>query len=421
MTNVVNEVFDAYQKNSFATSLDEISRNHGVCIEIYSYNQYTYLSSDYGRGCMGDGDLFSLNQYKRQFIESKEKVQGYIFSNPKFQNKSYMYALKLKQSEYAFINVSLVPLDSSISILKKQFIYVSVVVLVLSLMIAYFISKKISRPIEKMNKSAALLAQGDYDVTFTTNVDISEIQTLSNTLNQAKEELSKTEALRREFMANVSHDLKTPLTMIRAYAEMVRDLTYKNKEKREENLNVIMKEADRLNILVNDILELTKIQSGTQPLNLSSFELDLFLKNILKQYQIYETQQHYQISYTGIENVFVCADVKRMEQVLYNLINNAINYTGDDKKISVVVTEEDEFYRISVNDTGKGIKEEEIPHIWDRYYKVDKNYSRVAVGTGVGLSIVKSILEQHQFPYGVISKKNSGSNFYFLIKKEKVR
>lgn len=418
LTTVVNEVFSAYAKDDFVSSLDKISRDYGVCIEVYSYNQYTYLSNDYGRGCMGDGNLFSLNQYKREFIESNKSVQGYIFSNPKFDNKSYMYALKLNTSEYAFINVSLVPLDSTINILKKQFIYVSMVVLVLSLTIAYFISKKISKPIEKMNKSAKLLAKGNYDITFSTNVDIAEIQELSNTLNQAKDELSKTEALRREFMANVSHDLKTPLTMIRAYAEMVRDLTYKNKQKRDENLNVIIKEADRLNILVNDILELTKIQSKTQPLEMATFELNEFIKGILKQYRIYEEQQEFQFIYSGVENAVVKADLKRIEQVIYNLINNAINYTGKDKKISIIVTDEDPYYRISVKDTGKGIKEEDIPHIWDKYYKVDKNYSRVSIGTGIGLSIVKSILEQHQFPYGVISKRGKGTSFYFLIKKD---
>lgn len=419
ITKVVSNIFDSYNSDTetFKSQLDSLSRNYGVCIEVYSNNEYTYLSNDYSRGCMGDGNPYVLNEYKKHFIISNQSSQGYILENPKFHNKTFMYALKLDDAVYSFVNVSLEPLDSSVSVLKQQFVFVSFVVLLLSLLIAYFISKRLSRPIEKMNHSAKLLSAGNYDVTFTTNESIAEIKGLSDTLNLMKDEMSKTEALRREFMANVSHDLKTPLTMIKAYAEMVRDLTYKDKKKREDNLNVIIKEADRLNGLVNDILDLSTIQSGVQSLQLELFDLDKFMKDILNQYKIYSEQYDYNFQYKGLV-VDIKADKKRLEQVIYNLLNNAINYTGDDKTVKLIVEEESDSYKVSIIDTGKGIDKEEIPHIWDKYYKVDKNYARMTIGTGVGLSIVKNILEQHQFVYGVDSIKKKGSTFYFKIPKK---
>src|SRR5699024_6112308 len=149
-----------------------------------------------------------------------------------------------------FVNASLEPLDNTILILSNQLIIVSIIVIVLALIIGYFISKRISKPIEKMNKNAKQLANGNYEFTFDNTSNIYEIDELANTLNYAKEELEQTDELRKDLLANVSHDLKTPLTMIKGYAEMIRDLNSDNAEKRTENLNVIIEESERLNILV---------------------------------------------------------------------------------------------------------------------------------------------------------------------------
>ena len=154
---------------------------------------------------------------------------------------------------------SINPIDSTVTILKNQFLTVSIVILLLSFVVGFFISQKLSKPITTLSKSAKKVAKGDYKEEFKSDSNISEIQELTTSLNYAKDELSKTNELRRELLANVSHDLKTPLTMIKAYAEMVRDITYKDDEKREENLNVITSEVDRLNLLVSDILDLSLI------------------------------------------------------------------------------------------------------------------------------------------------------------------
>ena len=237
------------------------------------------------------------------------------------------------------------------------------------------------------------------------------------TLSNAAKELEKTETLRREFLANVGHDLKTPLTMIKAYAEMVRDVSYKDDKKRTDNLNIIIEETDRLNILVNDILDLSKLQANTVKLEFEEFDLDSLIKSIIKRFDIFISKEGYTITYSGVDNAMVNADKKRVEQVLYNLINNAIQYTGDNKLVMVRLSIKDNNYLIEVEDTGKGIDKEELNNIWDKYYKIDKSHKRNTVGSGIGLSIVKSVCINHKFNYGVNSIKKKGSTFWIEIPK----
>ena len=213
-------------------------------------------------------------------------------------------------------------------------------------------------------------------------------------------------------MANVTHDLKTPLTMIKAYAEMIRDLHGDNKKKREKNLNVIIEETDRLNLLVNDVLDLSKFNAGTTKLEKEDFNLDELIKEILNRYQIYIDKDGYSIEYESDGETIINADRARISQVIYNLINNALNYTGNDKKVFIKLKNG----KVEITDTGKGIKKEDIDLIWDKYYKVDKTYSRMQIGSGIGLSIVKNILELHEYKYGVDSKVGHGTTFYFYTK-----
>ena len=267
-----------------------------------------------------------------------------------------------------------------------------------------------------MTEESKKLANGNYDVKFKQS-SIEEINELAQTLNKASSELAKTENLRRELLANVSHDLKTPLTLIRANAEMVKDITYKNEEKRNANLDVIIKETERLNLLVEDILDLSKVKSETMKLELTFINLNDLIKSILTRYEVLKDKDNYKINFEYKKDYMIKADKKRLEQVIYNLINNAINYTGDNKIVNIRLTDNKKFVRLEVIDTGNGINEEDLKYIWDKYYKVDKKYKRVTYGTGLGLSIVKNILELHKFKYGV-KTSNKGTNFYFDIPKK---
>jgi signal transduction histidine kinase len=326
--------------------------------------------------------------------------------------------MKLDDDYYAIINASLEPLNSTIKILAGQLIYVTIIVFVLSFLIAYFVSKYISKPIVNLTKTAKEMAKGNHDIEFKTTGEIKEIDSLADTLNTANKELEHTDLLRRELMANVSHDLKTPLTMIKAYAEMVRDLTFDNKEKRNSNLNTIIDETDRLNLLVNDMLELSKMQSNVIELNLEKFDLNETIETVVNRFSYLEELDKYKFEYKGIKKAYILADKKKIEQVIYNLISNATNYVGEDKKVIVKLQEFEDVYHVEVIDHGKGIDKEDLNLIWDKYYRVDKKHKRNTIGTGLGLSIVKNIFIMHNIDYGVFSKKGKGTTFYFNVKKE---
>ena len=410
----IETITTTYNEDNYEEILGNISYDRGVCIELIKNNKLVYISNLYNKGCMAN--IEGNYDYKSDFIKNDNTSARYTLKNPKFNNKTLVLGLKINTNTHLFVSASLEPIDATVRILRSQLFYITLLVIILSLVVSYFISRKISKPIIKMKNKAHEMATGNYNVTFEKS-DIEEINELSKTLNYACSELVKTEDLRRELMSNVSHDLKTPLTMIKAYAELIRDVTHNNEEKMNKNLNTIIEEADRLNILVNDILELSKMKSNSTPLEIEEFDLNELIKKIITRYDIYIEKENYKIEYKEQKNIIIKADKKRMEQVIYNLINNAINYTGDDKKVFIRIKQDKHKLRVEIKDTGKGIEKKDLEYIWDKYYKVDKTHSRVQIGSGIGLSIVKNILISHKFEYGVESKINKGTTFYFIIQK----
>ena len=418
MSHIADRIVSSYNSEDAVSVLDQISYERGVCVEIVTTDETSYSSNGIDRGCtLNEKNNIETVLYKRKFIRSGEKRVQYIYTNPIFHNKTILYGVKLESDTYAFIMASLEPLGATTSILASQLVYVTIGVLLLSFVIAYFISKNISKPIVQMSRSAKRMGNGNLNVHFDTNSSIEEINELAVTLNKMNAELVKTDELRRDLMANVSHDLKTPLTMIKAYAEMIRDLD-QQKEKKDAHLNVIIEEADRLNVLVNDILNLSKLQSNIEELNMEEFDLTECINTILKRYDILREKEGYQFIFKQTKPLMIQADRAKMEQVIYNLINNAINYTGKDNKVTIKVKESKDSIRVQIIDTGKGIKEEDLDVIWDRYYKSSKKHKRNAFGTGLGLSIVKNVLEHHHFNYGVTSKINKGTTFFFDVPKQ---
>lgn len=416
---IVNKIEKSYNTDEFEEVLDSITYHEGVCLEVIYNNSEIYSSNSINRGCIGTqtNDIKYL-QYKQSLIDNGGK-KVYKFTNNKLGNKIIMNGIKLDDNYYVIVNAPIQPLNSTISILAGQLVYVTIIVFILSFVIAYFISRHVAEPIIILNNTAKEMAKGDHNIIFKTDSDIQELNSLAQTLNVANKELGKTEELRRELMANVSHDLKTPLTMIKAYAEMVRDLTYKNKEKRNSNLNTIIEETDRLNLLVNDTLELSRLQSNTMELKYEKFDLNDTIKTVVDRFSYLEETKNYKFIYNGIKNAMVNADKIKIEQVIYNLIGNATNYVLDDKTVIINLKSREDKYLVEIIDHGKGIDKKELNLIWDKYYRVDKKHKRNTIGTGLGLSIVKNIFIMHGLEYGVKSKKDKGTTFYFKIKKEK--
>ena len=413
--NYMNELVEkiiSIDNTNVIESMDDITLDNNICLEYMDYYGNTYYYNNKISSCLlGHNKIIDKELIK--FKQSGEETSFEKILNPINNSVSLLYGIK-KGNGYIFLFTSLEDIGTTTSLIKNQLIYVTLLAILFSIVIAMFLSRRIAKPISDMTKNAKILADGNYDVEFTTT-GIKEIDELANTLNYLEQEVSKTDEYRRDLMANVSHDLKTPLTMIKAYAEMIRDITLDNKEKTKENLNVIIDETDRLNILVNDILELSKLQNNQETLNIEKFDIVELISDILKRYQIIKETENYNLILESPQSIIVKADKKRISQVIYNLINNAINYTGDDLKVTIRITENQKDCKIEITDTGKGIDEKDLPNIWNRYYKKEKNHKRNVVGTGLGLSIVKNILEQHNFKYGVNSIKNKGTTFYFQI------
>ena len=258
MKDIGNYVLELYNKNSDDIYYNALSYDNNVCIEIVTDGEMKYSSEAMNRGCLYYANDENIIDYKEQFTSSNKETATYTINNPQLNNKTIIYAVKINENTNAYINASLEPMDRSIIILKQELIYVTIIVYLTSFIVALYISRNISKPIIDMSKGAKKIAEGNYDSPICTDTKIEEIEELAEALNLARIEMGKTDELRRDLMANVSHDLKTPLTMIRAYAEMTRDLDNESADKKKENLNIIIEEADRLNILVNDILELSK-------------------------------------------------------------------------------------------------------------------------------------------------------------------
>ncbi len=303
------------------------------------------------------------------------------------------------------------PMTSTVKTLKVQLIIQSLLILIIAAIIAVKMSKKISRPITEINESAKKLAAGNYDTEFSGG-NYLEISQLSDTLNHTAKELKQADSLKRELIANTSHDLRTPLTMIIGYAEVMRDLPGENTP---ENVQVIIDEATRLTNLVNDMLDLSKLQSGSETLSFSEFSITFLTKSIIGRMNKLNEKDGFVFNFKPDRDVFVNADKTKITQVIYNFLINAVNYSEESREVLITQTVSAGVVRLEFTDYGKGIPKDKLPNIWDRYYKIDSVHKRTQSGSGIGLSIVKSVLELHKAKYGVVSNTGGGSTFWFEL------
>lgn len=360
-------------------------------------------------------DRLSWVDLAQIYMETDSRGGKYLYSqngnDGQPENMIYVSTFTEKggDNRLLILDTSIVPVESTVDTLKIQLWYLTIVMILLGLGLAILIARRISAPIRQINESAKTLATGEYQIEFE-DKGFREIAELGNTLRYAASELSKVEQLRRDLIANVSHDLRTPLTMIAGYSEVMRDIPGENTP---ENVQIIIDETHRLTTLVNDMLDLSKLQAQAIPLERSVFNLTESIREIMTRY---DKMADFRFSFEANEEVYVNADELKISQVVYNLVNNAINYTGADKTIRVRQKVRDGVVRIEVIDSGEGIPADKLKDIWERYYKVDKSHKRAQVGSGLGLSIVKSILDLHGGMYGVQSEVGKGSVFWFELK-----
>ena len=303
------------------------------------------------------------------------------------------------------------PVEATISTLRFQLYIIVAIMVLFSVALAIIIARRIAKPIEELSAGAKALANGNY-VTHFDGHGFLEITELSDTLNTAADELAKVENLRRELMANVSHDLRTPLALIYGYAEMMHDFPA---EVTPQQTQTIMDEAKRLTGLVNDVLDVSRLETGRMELNLSAYNLTESLRGTTMRTAELVKNDGYDIRFESGCDAFVRADEIKITQAFYNLLVNAVHYSTADKTIVVCQSIADGRVKVAVIDSGEGIAPEDIPYIWQRYYKVDKQHRRAVAGTGLGLSIVKKIVELHSGACGVDSQPGKGSTFWFEL------
>lgn len=409
--------------------VSEVSGQNELCVRIIGLNQQDLLAKQDNLGCSLSSITYNdlNNFYENAINHNGTYLHSQNLSTIREGVNWFKYGFNNKEQEIIYVqmtqdgsnnevmillNARISPINTTGETIRAQLIYIFMIVILASLVLVVIMSKRIVNPIMAMNNSAKLLAKGEFDLQFKGKGYL-EITELNDSLNKACIELNKVENYRKELIANVSHDLRTPLTMISGYSEVMRDIPGENSP---ENIQIIIDEAKRLSNLVNDLMALSKFQGEGQSLNLTQTNLTYSIKKILQRYTKLKEQEGYQLSFEFDQEVSLMMDEAKIEQVLYNLINNAINYTGDDLKITIKQIVSEDTVRIEVIDTGIGIESDQLELIFDRYYKSNQMHKRAVVGTGLGLSIVKSILQLHNAKYGVESILNEGSTFWFEMK-----
>ncbi len=302
-------------------------------------------------------------------------------------------------------------IPQAVNVLRQMLLPLSLLLIVVSMLLAWVFSHWFTRPVIRLSAAAKEMAKGNYDVQVNDAGD-DEIAELSHEFNIMAQEVKRSSEMQKEILANVSHDLRTPLTLIKGYAETVRDLTGDNPEKRTEQLNVIVDETDRLGALVGSVLELTRVASGNEKNERVRFDLTELCEEVAYRYEMSAQQMQYNFVFSGEERCEILADPAQVERALHNLLGNALKHVGEDGYIGFSVARtKHSTARVEITDHGSGIPEQELPQIFERYYRSRNNEGKP--GTGLGLSITKALFEANEFKYGVDSEVGKGSVFWF--------
>lgn len=395
--------------------VDEKVMTNEICIGLYSKDvdqDHFYISGM--RGC--SLDRLSMNQIDeiQDYIDKDRSYLGTL--EQKFPDDILMvYGKSVDFDDYEILVLAatrIVPLNATTNTIKRQYILIASIIIAMTIILALIVSRYLVKPIRQISEEAVNLDKGTYDKDHIKTYS-REYDDLNLTLGDANTRINESDRFKKELIGNVSHDLKTPLTMIVGYGELIRDF---KEENNENNINVIIDEANRLSYLVNDLIDMSKINSSGYELNREDISINKLIEEVYRQYQGYLKQNKIDFKLELAEDQTVNVDVRRIKQVLYNFINNANNYNSKDNKQITIKTEiADKDIKISVIDNGDGIEQKDIRHIFDRYYKVDKEHKRQSVGSGIGLSLNREILEAHGFVYGVDSKLGEYSDFYFYV------
>ncbi|UDV99830.1 HAMP domain-containing histidine kinase [Bacillus cereus] len=367
------------------------------------------------------------NQLSTFILDGGENIKNSIFVKPIIENG--------RITEYAFAIASLQPVNEAMLVLKDYYVYALIIVFLVIILLSFYYSKIIVKPLIKINRVTKKMANFDFSEKLPVTAD-DEIGGLSGSINtlsvnlkdridrlnvantklqQDIERERQLEKTRKEFISGVSHELKTPLSVIRSFAEGIKDGVSKDTS---YYTDVILEETENMNRLIVEMLELAKLESGTYKLDMTTFSIGELTQQVYTKLLFSMEEKHLQVNIDADPSILVKANRSRIEQVVVNLLSNAIRYTPEGEKIQVSIKEAEDTVKVEIENTGNPIPEESLEKIWDRFYRLDASRSRHTGGTGLGLSIVKNILDLHHAEYGVYNTTNSVV-FYFNLQKVK--
>ncbi len=387
--------------------------------------------------CFFNRESIEKNQHPR-IIKEENNYTMHIVEDPRMGTDFVEMWGVLNNGNLFLIRSPMESIQESVRISNRFLLYSGMLVIVLGSFILDIMANRISRPILRLANISEKMTHLDFDAKYdgsgaaeveilgkninelseTLESTISELKTANNELQRDIEKKEKVDEMRREFLSNVSHELKTPIALIQGYAEGLKEGINDDLESREFYCDVIMDEASKMNIMVKKLLTLNQLEAGNNMVAMERFDLVMLVKNYLLSADILIRQSAAKVRLGAEEKVYVWADEFKVEEVFMNYFTNALHHLSGDKIIDVKITEQEETVRLSVFNTGDPIPEESLPHLWEKFYKVDKARCREYGGSGIGLSIVKAVMESLHQPYGVVNYDN-GVEFWIELEKAK--
>ncbi|PKM45975.1 MAG: two-component sensor histidine kinase [Firmicutes bacterium HGW-Firmicutes-8] len=439
-----NMIEGMYKGNpeSISFELESIERNKGINISLYGLdNQMKYYSSlrvfDMGnrrRAAEGPAFMRPILSIMRGLSKGNFIIDVNI--DPRLKTEFLILTARLSNGDILILSSALAAISESTAIANRFFLFTGLITIVLGGLAVFLYTRRFTKPILDLNDIAQRMSKLDFSTKYPvqTKDEIGQlgdsINSLSDQLDHAitdltqandnlKEDIERErriDKMRKEFISNVSHELKTPIALIQGYSEGLKLNVNEDEENRNFYCDVIMDETDKMNRLVSDLLDLSQIESGNLKIEKSVFDMSSMVEHLLDKYRPILSEKQIAVSVKKDENVPVLGDRARIEQVLVNYLNNAVNHVDENKLITITVTVCNDKVRVGVFNSGKNIPEEALNKIWTSFYKVDKARTRAYGGTGLGLSVVKSIMELHQNAFGA-ENNNDGVTFWFELDK----
>ncbi len=380
--------------------------------DMYLSHEYAYF---YDKALDSDNGIYfehhTESEYDSEVSYTDDSAVRTRFYTPQRIEYAKLVAQADNNIHMVLISSIISPLNATVDTIMYQLFCIMFIIIIIAFLMSYMLSKKIAKPLMATQENAKKLASRDY-----TNISLEsggylEVCQLNQVIYDAAKQLHVVDELQKELLANVSHDLRTPLTLISGYAEVMRDIPGENNA---ENAQLIIDESQHLTNLVNNILDLSKLRSGVGKIEAEKFNLSVLAQEIISKLNILNASIKKQISFRYDGDTFVFADKVKISQVIQNLVSNAFLHSKTDAQINVTVSCVDNKVRFEVVDFGVGIPPQKLPLIWDRYYSSGRS-DVMPSGEGLGLAIVKAILDLHNANYGAQSEVNTRTVFWFEL------